>query len=189
MRTAIGNAGASSGEPREWVTPIGGRQRRRVVDATHRCIKAAERVLSCRLAMLPIQFDLKGRTAGMYRVFRAQQVIRFNPYLFAKYFEENLTTTVPHEVAHYVVDSVYGHGNVKPHGAEWVTTMRALGGEPAVYCEFDLTGIPVRRYRRYEYHCSCGVHELTSIRHKRIQTDRMRYFCRRCRDELVLSTL
>ncbi|MGR9091021.1 MAG: SprT family zinc-dependent metalloprotease [Gammaproteobacteria bacterium] len=167
------------------IDPIGVPERARVISATVRCIERANRLLDTAFEPIPVHFDLIGRTAGMYRVVSGEPQIRYNPYLFAKYYDENVTTTVPHEVAHYLTDAVYGYRNVKPHGREWRNVMRVLGANDAVRCDFDLEGIPVRRYRTIRYVCRCRAHELTSVRHNRVQRQRARYFCRACRTELM----
>ncbi|MGD2062648.1 MAG: SprT-like domain-containing protein, partial [Nitrospirota bacterium] len=134
---------------------------------------------------IPVLFDLTGRAAGMYRVTGGHPVIRYNPYIFAKAFTDHLMTTVPHEVAHYVVDMVHGARHVRPHGAEWRAVMTALGAEPRRTGAYDLTGVPVRRERRHPYHCGCTTHHLTSRRHNRVRRGAMRYYCRRCAQPLV----
>lgn len=169
------------------VEPLGAAQRRAVTAATSSCIERANALLETRFETIAVHFDLSGRSAGMYCVLRGHRHIRYNPYLFAKYFDENLTTTVPHEVAHYLTDAVYGHGNVRPHGREWRSMMQMLGADASVHCDFDLEGIPVRRYRRVRYTCRCRYHELTKVRHNRIQRKGARYYCRTCRTELVLA--
>ncbi len=169
------------------IQPIDERQRVNVTTATQQCVAHANKLLDTSFDEIPVRFDLRGRAAGMYRVVRGQRLIRYNPYLFAKYYDENITTTVPHEVAHYLTDAVYGYANVKPHGHEWRTVMRMLGADTSVHCDFDLEGIPVRRYRRVRYTCRCRFYELTVIRHNRIQEKGARYYCPVCRSELVLA--
>ncbi len=169
------------------IRPIDARRRAAVVRATADCIDRANVLLETRFEPIPVHFDLTGRSAGMYRVTRGERAIRYNPYLFAKYFAENLAATVPHEVAHYLTDRVYGCRNVRPHGPEWRNVMHLLGVEANVHCDFDLDGIPVRRYRRIRYVCRCRDHELTRVRHNRIQYKGARYFCRTCAAELVLA--
>jgi len=167
------------------VEPIGAPEREHVIAETLRCISRANELLDTNFDPIPVCFDLKGRSAGMYRVASGAREIRYNPYLFAKYYNENVTTTVPHEVAHYLTDAVYGYRNVRPHGREWRNVMRLLGANDAVRCNFDLDGIPVRRYRMIRYVCRCQSHELTSVRHNRVKHKGARYFCRACRTELV----
>ena len=140
--------------------------------------------LAIDLLMIPVLFDLRGRCAGMYRARGNQRVIRYNPWLFSRYYRENLEGTVPHEAAHYAVDMLYGMARTRPHGREWQAVMRLLGADPRVSCDFDMHDIPQRRYRRFAYRCDCRQHELTSIRHYRIMRG-ARYFCRACRQPLV----
>ena len=167
------------------IRPIDEHQRTRVRAATTSYVARANALLNMRCQEIAIRFDLIGRAAGMYQVRRGTPAIRYNPYLFAKYFEENLNTTIPHEVAHYVVDELYGCANVKPHGAEWRELMNLLGADDRVHCDFDLSGIPRRRYRRINYVCRCRQHQLTRIRHNRIQQHGTRYYCRNCHSELM----
>lgn len=169
------------------IQPIGEHQRRQVTAATADCIVQANGLLETQIEPIGVRYDLSGRAAGMYRVTGGHRVIRYNPYLFAKYFAANMSTTVPHEVAHYLTDTIFGYRNAKPHGAEWRRMMHLLGADPAVRCEFELDGIPVRRYRRIRYICRCRSHQLTRVRHNRIHRTDARYFCRMCRAELVLA--
>lgn len=168
------------------IAPIDSGQRQQVVAATQEYIARAGEIYGCSLEMIPVRFDLKGRAAGMYRVRQRRSEIRYNPYLFAKYFGDNLAVTVPHEVAHYVTDSLHGLGNVRPHGAQWQSVMRAFGAPTAATSRYDLTGVPVRTQRRHPYHCGCAAHQLTSRRHNQILRGAIRYFCRGCGGELVL---
>ena len=169
---------------RPVVAPLSREQRQHVVEATCATIAQATELFDCGFAEIPVTFELRGRAAGMYRVRGGQRVIRYNPYIFAKYFNDNLVNTVPHEVAHYVTDVLYGLRRVRPHGPEWRAVMRAFGAEPVATCRYDLDGIPVRRQRRYSYQCGCMTHSVSTVRHRRIQDGRMRYHCRRCRTPL-----
>jgi len=96
------------------VSPLGPEQRQRVVEATRRSIAQAGVLFGCEFAEIPVTFDLRGRAAGMYRVRGGQREIRYNPHIFAKYFSDNLENTVPHEVAHYVIDVLHGLRRVRP---------------------------------------------------------------------------
>ena len=158
-----------------------------VVAATLECIWRSEQLYERSFPPPQISFDLTGRSAGMYRLQRGQQQIRYNPYIFSKYFEDNLANTVPHEVAHFVVNALYGRRKVQPHGIEWRTVMQRLGAEPSVTCRYDLRGIPQRRQRRFEYRCGCNTHAMSTVRHNRAQSGRGRYLCRQCRQPLVFS--
>lgn len=166
------------------VEPIDALQQQRVRDVTLDYIDRAGRIYARRFAPVAVAFDLKGRAAGMYRVQGRNRLIRYNPHIFAKYFDDNLATTVPHEVAHYIVDMLYRAGRVRPHGVEWQQVMRSLGAEPQVTGNYDLSGVPVRRQKRFSYRCSCMTHQISSARHNRILRNRARYYCRKCQCSL-----
>ena len=114
------------------IEPINAAQQQRVARATHACIRHTGDLLDYPLQPVQVSFALTGRAAGMYRVQGGQREIRYNPYIFGKYFADNLATTIPHEVAHYATDVLYGLRNVRPHGKEWRAIMQLLGADPAV---------------------------------------------------------
>ena len=169
------------------VQPIDPSQQRQVVAATHACIQRAEQLFERKFLLPLIRFDLRGRTAGMYRLRWQQHEIRYNPYLFGKYFDDNLANTVPHEVAHYLVAEMHGWRNIRPHGAQWQAVMRRLGVAPQVTCRYDLTDIPQRSQRRFSYVCNCTTHRLSCVRHNRVQGGLGKYLCRQCRQPLVYA--
>lgn len=170
---------------RMFIDPIDPQQQRQVITATNRCIARAAELLDTELPAIPVRFDLKGRAAGMYRVQGGERWIRYNPHLFAKFFQDNLTQTVPHEVAHYVCDCLHGLRNIRPHGREWQGIMRTLGAEPRATGDYDLEGIPLRRQRRFSYRCECDTdHQLSTQRHNRICRGQARYLCRVCGEAL-----
>ncbi len=163
------------------IQPIDDSQRDIVLTATAVCVKRAATLLQQDFPEIDVRFDLTGRAAGMYRVQRGQRVIRYNPYIFAKYFADGLNQTVPHEVAHYVTDMLFGLRTIRPHGREWQAVMRTLGAEPRASGRYDLTGIPLRRQQRFSYRCACaGGHQLSSRRHNAVRRGEVRYLCRRC---------
>ena len=166
------------------IQPINEAQQQQVCSATTNYISKAGQIYGINIESIPVSFDLKGRAAGIYRVHDKHRVIRYNPYIFAKYFSNNLKTTVPHEVAHYITDIIYGLRNIKPHGAEWRETMRALGAEPQVTANYDLTGVPLRQVKRYVYRCDCSTHNLSSIRHNRVLHGGAIYYCRNCSKQI-----
>ncbi|MCG6900300.1 MAG: SprT-like domain-containing protein [Gammaproteobacteria bacterium] len=170
-----------------YVKPIDQSQQLQVIAATHACIQQAERLFARDFSKPVIRFDLSGRIAGMYRLLGQQPEIRYNPYLFGKYFDDNLANTVPHEVAHHLVAELYGWRNIRPHGTQWKDVMRRLGAAAAVTCRYDLSGIPQRRQRRFNYSCGCTTHALSAVRHNRMQRGQGRYLCRQCHQTLVFA--
>lgn len=169
------------------VKPINIQQQRQVIARTEQYLALAADILQHDFDDIVVTFDLKGRAAGMYCVRQGHKWIRYNPYIFAKYFDDNLQQTVPHEVAHYAIDEAYGQHNVRPHGKEWQTLMQAMGAEPTRTCIYDLQGIPLRRQQYHSYVCACSHYQLTQRRHNRIVRDGMRYYCRKCKQPLVLQ--
>lgn len=170
------------------IQPLDEQQHEQVRRATVDCLQQAGQMFQFSLGSVAVTFDLTGSAAGMYRVRGGERVIRYNPYIFAKYYANNLAVTVPHEVAHYVTDRLYGLRNIRPHGAEWKAVMRSLGADPRVTASYDLSGVPVRRQRRFSYCCECSTHQLSSCRHNKIQRGQSRYLCRRCGSAIYRTT-
>jgi len=166
------------------IEAIGKTQQSLVISQSHDYIARAETLFQRKFAPVEILFDLMGGTAGMFRVRQRHQQIRYNPWLFAKYFDENLASTVPHEVAHYIVHKLYSPRRMRPHGEEWQVLMVAFDAEPTVTGNYDLCGIPQRRQRRFNYRCDCRQHELSTRRHNQVISGNSSYQCRDCRGQL-----
>ena len=167
------------------IEPITSQQEEIVIEATQAYIDKASTLLGRQFGMIPVRFDIRGRAAGMYRVRWNQREIRYNPYIFAKYFTDNLAITVPHEVAHYIVDMVYGIHRVKSHGKEWRSLMDLLGAEAKATCCYELDGIPLKSQQRFPYQCGCQTHMFTTRRHNQAQKAIVQYRCRSCGDTLT----
>jgi SprT protein len=167
------------------IEPISELQQTEVRRATQQCISRAEQIYNRRFKPLQVDFDLRGKCAGMYQVKRLERRIRFNPWIFAKYYQDSLHDTVAHEVAHYIVDCLYGLRKVKPHGREWQAVMRSLGAEPKATGNYDLTGIPRRQYQRFAYRCGCRTHNLTILRHRKVMKGVAKYLCQYCHGPLA----
>ncbi len=171
-------------------------QQKLVVLRTQHYISKAENLFNIKSEPVEITFNLKGRTAGMYRVhtsgnfllLKFKREIRYNSFIFAKYFDDNFETTIPHEVAHYISDIIYGLKNIKPHGKEWKAIMHAFNADDSVTARYDLSGIPRRKLSLFTYLCECREHRLTSIRHNRILKQRQLYYCHACKQALKLKT-
>ena len=166
------------------IEPISQQQQAEVVSLALSYMQTASQLYSTDFKPIPIFFDLRGSSAGMYQRTGSRRKIRFNPWLFAKYYQHSIEQTVPHEVAHYITDYLWDRKNLRPHGREWKSVMLALGAQPKVTASYDLTGIPVKKYQRFAYSCSCKIHQLTIIRHRRLKSGKADYRCRSCRGEL-----
>ncbi len=125
------------------IEPIGTELRQQVLARTEFYISEAQSTFSRSFDRIPVHFDLSGSTAGMFRVHGRKREIRYNPWIFSKYYRENLAGTVPHEVAHYIVHRVYNMHRVRPHGAEWQSLMAEFDEASCslvpltLWCAFD----------------------------------------------------
>ena len=167
------------------VEPIADLQQAQVEARTEHFICQAEGLFSRQFERIPVLFDLAGRTAGMFKMVGRQRCIRYNPWIFAKYFDENLSDTVPHEVAHYIVHEVYGRRRIKPHGSQWQALMSQFGADAGVTFNMDLAGIPQRSQKTHPYRCDCRTHDVSTTRHNRVKRGSGRYHCRFCDGQLV----
>ena len=171
----------------QFLDPISVVQQQLVIAATRELLMRARDILQHNFADIPVQFNLKGRAAGMYWHKQGVRVIRFNPWLFAKYFDDNLHSTVPHEVAHYLCDCLYGLRMIRPHGREWRALMQLLGAAPQTRHAYDLQGVPQRRQQRFTYRCACRSYALGPQRHRRIVSGLGYYQCRHCAAKLTYA--
>ncbi|HBS27317.1 MAG TPA: metallopeptidase (SprT family) [Gammaproteobacteria bacterium] len=168
--------------------PLDQRQRKQVITATRARISEAEIQFNKRLPKVEISFDVRGSAWGYYMRKGRQRRIRYNAALFEKYFNEGLEDTVAHEVAHFVVDSLYRRRKTKPHGKEWREVMSLFGiNNPSVTHSTDLSGIEVRQQRRFKYQCECGPVMLSTTRHFRVLRGTTTYSCRRCGNQLQVE--
>ncbi len=139
----------------------------------------------------PIRFDLSGASAGEVQFMRRRgrtlpRLIRFNPAI-ARTNPRHVGRTVAHEIAHAAAVQAHGRAG-SGHGRHWQAIMAAFG-QPAERChDYDLTGIAIRRQRRFRYDCNCTDGQwLTTVRHRRQQRGERRYVCRRCRSPLYFN--
>ncbi len=166
------------------IVPITPEQQQQVIERTSELLQQCQHHFGRAFKPIDARFDLRGRSSGMYVLKNKQRYLRFNPFIFAKYFDDSLATTVPHEVAHYVSDILFGIKNIRPHGKEWQTIMHKLGVEPKVTGNYDLSGIPIKQQHRFSYACDCMTHQLTTTRHNKIIAGKARYFCQKCDQQL-----
>jgi SprT protein len=179
-----------------YYLPIGEQQYPQVAAAVAHWCQTAEQLFGLSLPLPAIRFDQRGRCAGSFVAARAAtrkrsaepDTLRFNPWLFAKYWRESLADTVPHEVAHYVVSRQYRQRRLKPHGPEWQRVMRAFGLPARATGCYELDGIPQQQRASYQYQCGCRSHQLGAVRHRRAAAGQARYHCRHCRSELMAAS-
>ena len=161
-------------------------QRSQVVLETERLVDQVHKHYSLKPKTVSISFDVKGSAWGYFVIQRRDYYIRYNPFLFARYFDDGIKDTIPHEVAHYAVARTNPRRRCKPHGSEWrnVMSLFKIHNPKATHCA-DISGIPCRRQRRFPYACRCGKVELSTTRHKRVLYEGAKYKCRKCGEVLV----
>ncbi len=169
------------------ISPIEAETQQLVIDETLKYLQLASDMLRNPFRPINILFDLSGMASGMFLLKKGVPTIRYNPYIFSKHFSYSLANTVPHEVAHYIIYSLYGPKAVRPHGREWKELMLQFGVTPSRTNTLNLDGIPTRRQKRHSYKCHCTDHQLTSRRHNQIIEGRAKFFCRACKAELQPS--
>lgn len=116
-----------------------------------------------------ISYDMRGRAAGeagclFNRVTgeATQLRLRFNREAIAKNWDEMVTQTIPHEVAH-LVSFCFPKLGAKNHNWKWAEIDRALGGTGERCHKMELT--PGRKTSRYIYRDSNGVEVTVGPKH------------------------
>src|SRR5690606_27376525 len=102
---------------------------------------------------LPVVFVRSGRIAGMAKRQRNIYNLEFSVEAILKDWEEMITNTIPHEMAHIV--DMYLHGGHSSHGPRWKYIVQRLGGSSDRTHDIPLN--KSRRSRKYIYQASCGT--------------------------------
>jgi SprT protein len=161
--------------------------RQAVETAVRRAEKRARTFYGLDLPAAAIDFSLRGRCAGQARIEPSGQTcLRINCQLLIENRDDFLNNTIPHEVAHLVVNWPYRNRRLRPrpHGPEWQAVMKDCFGLKPVRCHNYQTTPARVVHRPFLYACSCREHRLTSIIHKRI-TRSSQAFCKACRTPLT----
>ena len=79
-----------------------------------------------------IEYGLRGAVAGRAR---GGDLIKLHEVFLDKYKEEYINDTVLHELAHCLA---YQFGDYMGHGAAWKSMVRAIGGIPKRYHNYDI---------------------------------------------------
>jgi len=157
-----------------------------IIDAqTQLCLdKARDWFPKHQIQPVNTKFDLRGQSAGYY--YPAKNLIRYNDYIAARYFDHFVKQTVIHEVSHHIVYQITRGYRVKAraHGPEWQAIMKRFGVTPDRCHDYDVSDIPGKRQRRFTYRCACMEHQISTTRHNRIKKGH-RYFCKICQTELT----
>ena len=124
-----------------------------------------------------VRMDLTGKIAGKFCP-KATPLLQFNLALMLENKEVFILSTVPHEVAHFVVNIIAPHS--PPHGVVWQAVMKLFGvSNPQTYHNYKVAP-PKRRKRSYIYRCSCREHFFTKQKHSYVNKG-ISYTCKRCK--------
>ena len=114
-----------------------------------------------------ITFNVRGGVSGRATRRGNRYFLDFNREAIEKYFDDMVTETIPHEVAHIVCFARPELG--KGHDAGWTRVTRRLGGAAARTHNYDLS--PGKVIRRFVYIISAqDVITIGPKHHKAIQT-------------------
>ncbi len=164
-----------------------------VIDKIHTLIHKFSEVNPTKKVYVPeIKFTKRGKVAGCvtYKL-GCDPVINFNMVLLKDNLEHFVKQTVTHEVAHFVTWIKYGHqrtagGKRIIHGTDWKNMMKFFGVESERCHSYNTAKSTVRKMKRFTYKCDCMEHELTIIRHNKIQKGSASYCCNKCKTKLTL---
>ena len=124
-----------------------------------------------------------GTRGGTYH--HNKNLLTFNIDLMRENPEHYWNDTIPHEVAHLVVNwqARKQRQRPRPHGPEWQLVMQSCYGLQALRCHSYQTR-PARCIpRNFLYRCHCREHRLTSIMHKKL-SKHYQALCKSCRTQL-----
>lgn len=132
-----------------------------------------------RFELPELRFDLHGLTAGL--AYPKRHLIRLNLSLLRAHFEDFVSDTIPHEIAHLLNGTINGLG-AKPHGSEWREIMADMGLKPLVCHTYAASRVRGRIRKIFYYACACAGHKhtFTAIRHKRAAAG-VKYRCATCK--------
>lgn len=130
----------------------------------------AEKMFDIKLPQLAIQFDLRGRAAGMacreHCAGEYYYSVRFNVDMLTNdAWDHVYNNTVPHELAHIVCMAYPKFG--RNHDSGWKRVCAMLGGN-AQRCHSEQ--VTYAKGKTYAYKATCGtVVNMSQVRHNKIQ--------------------
>jgi len=134
-----------------------------------------------------LAFSLKGRVAGMATGGRE---INLNMGFVAKYAQDMIEQTVPHEVAHCWLTAQRHPSHVRqpqisyfcrtrrsPHGPEFMRVLGELGGRMERTHNYDVTDVQTKKQNRWEWKCKgCGkIFNVTTTLHNKMLRGQARF--------------
>lgn len=129
-----------------------------------------------------LSFDLKGRVAGQARFGTDVREIRINTLFLKNNFDEILSQTLYHEVAHLISFERYGIRNGGGHGRGWKRVMREMGKRPERLHNYDTSNI----YEKKLY-CKCRTHPVSTRMYNNIAKRNEKRKCIHCKTHVQLD--
>lgn len=118
------------------------------------------------LSQHTVYFYETGRAAGLAH---GCSKVGYNVHVFAQDPDRFINNTIPHEIAHIVVNALrIGKG----HDNTWKRVCNMLGGNSErCYSAENITHKFARHRKQYEYRATCGtIIMLSDVRHNRLQS-------------------
>lgn len=134
-----------------------------------KCLEKAGKMygLEEEMARVDIRIDIRGhRVAGQAGRKHGQFFLRFHPDAIAKYYEDMVENTIPHEIAHLVCFMRPDLG--KNHDSGWKRVCRALGGDDSRCHSMEFGEKPKRKECWYRTTTGDLV-DIGPIRHAKLQ--------------------
>lgn len=133
------------------------------------------------------------RAVGSYQPLYKR--ILLNEKLLEEYGELYIEDTVVHEFVHAVIHCLYPSGRdgwgkkVHHHGKQFRAVCSHYGNDgsarTALFNDSKTMKKP-KRHRRFTYKCGCNTHEISTVRHNRIQSGKQSFRCNKCSSSLTL---
>lgn len=125
-----------------------------------------------------VEYNAGMRTA-LGRANITKNIIKLNNRLLQRH-PEHLLSTFAHELAHLVVNALYGPE--ENHGPNFFRINRQMGFNPVKHHNLD-TSFLKRRNGQVQVVCGCGPRFITKSRYTRMQNG-TRYRCNTCKQEI-----
>ena len=149
-------------------------------DAVENSLILARKLYPYDLPMPKLDFSLRGSCAG--KAFYREWMLKFNLDYMNNYWDDMISNTAPHEVAHLVSFKIYGLRGVG-HGIEWQNVAQNLGCSARRCHSYEV--ISAKKTRKFIYDCNClnGCQVGLNI-HRKIQSGLGIRICSNCSQHL-----
>ena len=165
----------------------------RIESAILDCLELAENIFNIKVDIPEMDYTLRGMTNGLLqysqhigettgKVYKCMNFkIRWNVEVAQHNLDSFVTETVPHEIAHYIDVLIR---KTSKHDKHWRRICLMLGGSGTTCTSYDRSMLEnrgkVRQQKRWAYECDCMTHNISTVRHNRVQRGTQEYTCRHC---------